>query len=183
MAGTSADVIGHTSGTRIRLQAEAHMQPSFRYLAAAFAFLLTAGAAGCTLFPEKNPPTLASTTSAEQHERILWQMAQKQQWNKISPLFSTTLVWNVDGKALTGDQVIPYLKSLDLKDAVVREASIQPNGVDMTVSYTLQLSGASGAAQEFSVFSVWQQVKGGGYMLIAHSQQARVASSAGASGG
>jgi hypothetical protein len=98
-------------------------------------------------------------------------MVQKQQWGKIPPLFSTTLVWDVNGKALSSDQVVPYLKSLNLKDALVRNASVQPNGPDMTVSYTLQLSSGSGALQEFSVFSVWQQLKNGGYVLIAHSQQ------------
>jgi hypothetical protein len=146
------------------------MPKSLRLFAVSFAFLLAAGGVGCTLYSEKKPPTLASTTSAEQHERILWQMVEKQQWNKIPPLFATTLVWSVNGKPLGADQVVPYLQSLGLKDAVVREASVQPNGPDMTVSYTLQISEANGAPQEFSVFSVWQQLKGGGYVLIAHSQ-------------
>jgi hypothetical protein len=150
-------------------------------LALPLAFLLAAGMVGCTLFPTKNTPTLASTTSAEQNERILWQMVEKQQWDKIAPLFSTTLVWSVDGRRLTSDQVVPYLKSLKLKDAQVRDASFQPNGADMTVSYTLELSGGSGALREFSVFSVWQQLKNGGYVLIAHSQQAQAGSSAAAS--
>jgi hypothetical protein len=149
------------------------MPKLFRVFALPFTLLLTASIIGCTVFPEKNPPTLASTTSAEQHERILWQMVQKGQWDKVSPLFATTLVWNANGKSLTSDQVVPYLKSLNLRDAVVREASIQPNGPDMTITYTLQLSLANGAPQEYSVFSVWQQLKNGGYVLIAHSQQAQ----------
>ena len=140
------------------------------------ALLLGMGIAGCTLYPEKKPPTLASTTSAEAHERILWQMVQKQQWNKISPLFSSTLVWNVDGRSLSSDQVVPYLQPLGLKDAVVRDASIKPNGPDMTVAYTLQLSGVNGSPRELSAFSVWQQMKGGGYVLIAHSEQGHAAS-------
>ena len=156
------------------------MRNLLKTLSLPLAFLLAAGMAGCTLYPTKNPPTLASTTSAEQHERILWQMAQKQQWDKIAPLFSTTLVWSVDGRRLTSDQIVPYLKSLNLKDAQLRDASFQPNGTDMTVSYTLQLSGASGTLQEFSAFSVWQQLKSGGYVLIAQSQQAQPGSSAAA---
>ena len=128
---------------------------------------------GCTLFPEQKSPTLKNTTSAEQYERILWQTVQKQQWNTISGLFSTTLVWHVDGKSLGSDQVVAYLQSLNLKDAIVRDASIKPNGPDMTVNYTLQISGPNGAPQNFSAFSVWQQVKGGSYILIAHSQQSQ----------
>jgi hypothetical protein len=137
------------------------MQNPFRLAAVPLALALACSAVGCTIYAEKKPPTLASTTSAEQHERILWQMAQKQQWNKISPLFSTTLVWNVDGK------------SLNLKDAVITNASVQPNGPDMTVAYTLQLSQANGAVQNLTALSVWQQVKNGSYILIAHSQQAQ----------
>jgi hypothetical protein len=128
---------------------------------------------GCTLFPEQKSPTLKNTTSAEQYERILWQTVQKQQWNTISGLFSTTLIWHVDGKSLGSDQVVAYLQSLNLKDAIVRDASIKPNGPDMTVNYTLQISGPNGAPQNFSAFSVWQQVKGGSYILIAHSQQSQ----------
>ncbi len=134
---------------------------------------LAISATGCTLFPEQKSPTLKNTTSAEQYERILWQTVQKQQWNTISGLFSTTLVWHVDGKSLGSDQVVPYLQSLNLKDAIIRDASIKPNGPDMTVNYTLQISGPNGAPQNFSAFSVWQQVKGGSYILIAHSQQSQ----------
>src|SRR5271170_6389431 len=147
------------------------MQKPLHFSAALIALLLSMGIVGCTVYPEKKPPTLASTTSAEQHERLMWQMAQKQQWNKISPLFSSTLVWNVDGKSLGSGQVVPWLQSLNLKDAVVNNASVQPNGPDMTVAYTLQISTANGAVQNLTVLSVWQQIKNGSYILIAHSQQ------------
>ena len=154
------------------------MPKPFRYLAATLAVILIAAIAGCTLFPEKNPPTLATTTSAEEHDRILWQMTQKQQWDRVSQLLSTTLVWNVNGKSLGSAEVVPYLKSLNLKDAVVRDAAFQPNGPDMTVTYTLQLANASGAPRDYLAMSVWQQVKNGGYILIAHSQQPLTTTSA-----
>ncbi len=154
------------------------MPKSLRLLAAPLAFVLGLSVTGCTIFPEQKSPSLKNTTSAEQYERILWQTVQKQQWNNISGLFSTALVWHVDGKSLGSDQVVPYLQSLNLKDAVVRDASIKPNGPDMTVSYTLQISGANGTPQNFSAFSVWQQMKGGSYILIAHSQQSQLGASA-----
>jgi hypothetical protein len=149
------------------------MQKPHRFAAASLAAVLAVGTVGCTLYGEKKPPTLASTTSAEQYERILWQMVAKQQWNKIAPLFSTTLVWNADGKSLNSGQVVPWLQSLNLKDAVITNASVQPNGPDMTVAYTLQLSSANGTVQNLTALSVWQQMKGGSYILIAHSQQAQ----------
>ena len=165
-------------------QAKARMQNPLKLAAVPLAIALACSAVGCTIYGEKKPPTLASTTSAEQYERIMWQMAQKQQWNKISPLFSTTLVWNVDGKSLNSGQVVPWLQSLDLKDAVITNASVQPNGPDMTIAYTLQLSGTSkdspsGTVTGFSALSVWQQTKakGGGWILIAHSQEPTFAAS------
>jgi len=157
------------------------MQNPLRLAAAPLAFVLVCSIVGCTIYGEKKPPTLASTTSAEQYERILWQMVQKQQWNKIPPLLSTTLVWNVNGKSLTSGQVLPYLQSLNLKDVVVNNASVQPNGPDMTVTYMLQLSGGNGSVQNLIVLSVWQQMKNGSYILIAHSEQAPSALAAGAS--
>jgi len=158
------------------------MQKPHRLVAASLAAILAGSAIGCTFYGEKKPPTLANTTSAEQYERILWQMVQKQQWNKISPLFSTTLVWNVDGKSLNSGQVVPWLQSQNLKDAVITNASVQPNGPDMTVAYTLQLSGTSkdspsGTVAGYSAMSVWQQTKGGGWILIAHSQEPAFAAS------
>lgn len=149
------------------------MQTLLRLIAVPLALALACSTVGCTIYGEKKPPTLSSTTSAEQYERILWQMAQKQQWNKITPLLSTTLVWNVEGKSLRSSEVVPWLQSLSLKDAVVNNASVQPNGPDMTVAYTLQLSQANGTVQNLTVLSVWQQIKNGSYILIAHSQQAQ----------
>ena len=149
------------------------MQNHLKFVALPLAIALACSAIGCTLYGEKKPPTLASTTSAEQYERILWQTVQKQQWNKISPLLSTTLVWNADGKSLNSGQVVPWLQSLNLKDAVITNASVQPNGPDMTVAYSLQLSQSNGTVRNLTALSVWQQMKGGSYILIAHSQQAQ----------
>jgi hypothetical protein len=148
------------------------MHKPLRLAAAPLALLLACTTIGCTIFAEKKPPTLATTTSAEQYERILWQTIQKQEWNKITPLFSATLVWNADGKSPGPDHVVPYLQSLNLKDALITSASVSPNGPDMTVVYTLQISQANGAIQNLTAFSVWQQMKNGSYILIAHSQQA-----------
>jgi hypothetical protein len=143
-----------------------------QFIASTAACLLALSIGGCTLFPEQKNPTLKNTTSAEQYERILWQTVEKQQWNKISPLFSTTLIWNANGKSLSADQVLPYLQTLHLKDAAVTGVTVQPNGPDMTVAYTLQYTddrSGGGCVANYSALSVWQQMKGGSYILIAHS--------------
>jgi hypothetical protein len=128
------------------------------------------GIAGCTLFPEQKSPTLAQTTSAEQNERIFWQMVRKQQWTKLEPLLAANVVWTLPGKTLTRDQIVPYLQGLSITDYTMTDATVKPNGPDMTVSYTLQLSAGSGAPKTISVVSVWQQVKGGWIMTLRSEQ-------------
>jgi hypothetical protein len=148
------------------------MQKLLNLIAVPLALALACSTTGCTIYGEKKPPTLKSTTSAEQYERIFWQMVEKQQWNKMPGLFSTTLVWNAAGKSLSSAEVVPYLQSLNIKDVVITDVSVQPNGPDMTVAYTLQYSGKSGqgCVGQMRALSVWQQVRGS-YILIAHSEQ------------
>ncbi len=53
------------------------MQKLLRLAAVPLAIALACSTVGCTLYGEKKPPTLASTTSAEQYERIYWQSCAK----------------------------------------------------------------------------------------------------------
>jgi hypothetical protein len=133
-------------------------------LAGSLAMLATAG---CTLYGDKSP-SIKTTTSAEQDERLSWQMISKQQWTELQPLLAANVVWTLPGKTLSRDDVIPYLKTLSMSDYTIRDLSVKPNGPDMTVAYTMQVS-SSGTSQEFSVVSVWQQVKNG-QILILRSQ-------------
>jgi hypothetical protein len=77
-------------------------------------------------------------------------------------------VYHVGGKILSKDQVVPYLQGLTIADFTITNMVVKPNGVDMTLSYTLQLSSATGL-QTFTAISVWQQVPKG-WILIAHSE-------------
>jgi hypothetical protein len=38
---------------------------------------------GCTIYGEKKPPTLKSTTSAEQYERIFWSAVKAKNWQQV----------------------------------------------------------------------------------------------------
>lgn len=123
---------------------------------------------GCTIFPEQKNPTLAQTTSAEQNERIFWQMVRKQQWAQLEPLLAANVVWTLPGKVLTREQIVPYLQGLYLGDSTITSVTVKPNGPDMTVAYTLQIQTA-GAARSVAVVSVWQQVKSG-YIMVLRSE-------------
>ncbi len=134
------------------------------------ATLATAGLSGCTVYGEKKPPTLKSTTSAEQYERLFWTAVKEKKWQQLPGMLAANVMYSVGGKVLSKDQVVPYLQGLNIADFTITNMVVKPNGVDMTLSYTLQLSPSGGPLQTSTAISVWQQVAQG-YILIAHSVQ------------
>ena len=134
------------------------------------AALATVGLSGCTIYGEKKPPTLKSTTSAEQFERLFWSAVKAKNWQQIPGMLAANVMYNVGGKVLSKGQVLPYLQGLNIGDFTITNMVVKPNGADMTVNYTLQISPASGPLQTFTAISVWQQV-GSGWILIVHTEQ------------
>jgi uncharacterized protein DUF4440 len=125
---------------------------------------------GCTIYGVKNPPTLKSTTSAEQYERLFWSAVKAKNWQQIPGLLAANVMYSAGGKVLAKDQLVPYLQSLNLTDFNITAMVVKPNGPDMTLNYTLQLSTAGGSPQTLSAISVWQQVAQG-WILTVHTEQ------------
>jgi hypothetical protein len=125
---------------------------------------------GCTVYGAKNHPNLQNTTSAEQFERILWDRVRAGKWDTLRPLFATNLVYVAGGRNLDRDQVVPYLQAEKIKDVSITNIVVKPNGPDMTLSYSLQLSSMDGKMHTLTAASVWQQV-GSGWILVAHAEQ------------
>ena len=46
-------------------------------------------------------------------------------------------MYNVGGKILSKDQVVPYLQGLNIADFTITNMVVKPNGADMTLSYTV----------------------------------------------
>jgi len=134
------------------------------------ASLAAVGMSGCTIYGEKKPPTLKSTTSAEQYERIFWSAVKAKNWQQVTALLGPNVMYGVGGKVLSNDQVVPYLKAANIAEFTISGMVVKPNGPDMTLSYTLQLSAAGGPVQTFTAVSVWQQVAQG-WILIVHTEQ------------
>jgi hypothetical protein len=128
------------------------------------------GLSGCTIYGDKKPPTLKSTTSAEQYERILWSAVKAKNWQQIPGMLAANVMYSAGGKVLNKDEALSYLQGLNLADFTISGMVVKPNGVDMTLSYTLQLSRAGGSVQTFTAISVWQQVAQG-WILIVHTEQ------------
>jgi hypothetical protein len=140
------------------------------------ASLAAVGLSGCTIFGEKKPPTLKSTTSAEQYERIFWSSIKAKNWQPVPGLLAANVMFNVGGKVLSKGQVVPYLQGANITDFNISGMVVKPNGPDMTLSYTLQLSPAGGPVQTYTAISVWQQVAQG-WILIVHTEQLQTAAS------
>jgi hypothetical protein len=138
------------------------------------ASLAAVGLSGCTIYGEKKPPTLKSTTSAEQYERTFWSTVKAKKWEQIPGLLAANVMYSVGGKVLTKDQVVPYLQGLNLADFTISGMVVKPNGPDMTLNYTLQLSPVGGPVQTVTALSVWQQVAQG-WILIAHAEHPQTA--------
>jgi hypothetical protein len=133
------------------------------------AALATVGLSGCTIYGEKKP-ALKSTTSSEQFERLFWSAVKAKNWQQLPGMLAANVMYHVGGKVLTKDQVVPYLQGLNIADFTITNMVVKPNGVDMNLSYTLQLSSATGPLQTLTAVSVWQQAAQG-WILIAHTQQ------------
>jgi hypothetical protein len=138
------------------------------------ASLAAVGISGCTIYGEKKPPTLKSTTSAEQYERLFWAAVKEKRWVQVPGLLGASVMFSVGGKVLTRDQVVPYLQSANIVDSTISGMVVKPNGPDMTLSYTLQLSAAASPVQTYTAISVWQQVAQG-WVLIVHTEQPQTA--------
>jgi hypothetical protein len=138
--------------------------------------LAVVGMSGCTIFGEKKPPTLQSTTSAEQYERIFWSSVKAKNWQRVPGLLAANVMYNGGGKVLSKGQVVPYLQGANITEFNISGMVVKPNGPDMTLSYTLQLSPAGGPVQTYTAISVWQQVAQG-WILIVHTEELQTAAS------
>jgi hypothetical protein len=96
--------------------------------------------AGCTVYPTPRHPNLATTTSAEQTQRIFWRKVEKADWTGVQALLAPNIVWRSEDRILPRAAIIPWLQSLRLRSASVTGVSLQPNGNDITLVYSLQLS-------------------------------------------
>jgi hypothetical protein len=134
------------------------------------------GLSGCTIYGEKKPPTLKSTTSAEQYERLFWAAVKAKKWVQVPGMLAANVMYSGGGKVLSKDETVAYLQGLNITDFNITGMVVKPNGPDMTLNYTLQLSTAGGPVRTFTCISVWQQVQQG-LILIVHTEQRQTPSS------
>src|SRR4051794_16685427 len=115
-------------------------------------------AAGCAGAPKHH--TWGTATGAEQHERLMWQAVCDKDWANFERRLSATFVGvNADGQMFDRAGWLAYWKGAELKEAVLGDISVQPEGPDMKVAYTLNFRAplaGSASATGLRVVSVWQ---------------------------
>lgn len=114
---------------------------------------------GCTIGAEVKP-TLGTTTSAEQVQRIFWQDVKDGKWLTVQSLLVDNVTWRSGNQVLTHDQIVPYLQQLHVKDFLISNLVVKANENDMTVLYDLQVTPGSSGQQPVNLHAVavWQQV-------------------------
>lgn len=129
---------------------------------------------GCTIYGEKKPPTVASTTSAEQLERIYWGAVKKGDWQQVIALQGPSVLYtNRAGAHLSGPQWVDFLKQDPPSEYMIGAVEVRPQGADMVLSYFASVTGKNSTAPvELAVVSVWQQV-GTNLIMVAHSETLR----------
>ncbi|MGI8772855.1 MAG: hypothetical protein ACR2JE_15645 [Acidobacteriaceae bacterium] len=144
---------------------------SARLLCCALLAATAVSLTGCTLYPQKNHPTLRTTTSAEQTQRIFWKDVESGKWVEAEALLAPNAVWRNGSTVIARGAVVPWLRSLGIKQALVSGVTIKSNVNDMTLVYSLQIAAARpvlplaagtvapGATQpqNLQVVAVWQQ--------------------------
>jgi hypothetical protein len=122
---------------------------------------------GCTIGREPKHPTWTTATGAEQYERLMWRAIRDKDWDGVDYHLAPTFVGvSPTGQSLDRAAWIQYWKASPVKEFALAEVAVQPNGVDMTVSYVMHLD--NGHHSGLRVLSVWQQVKKG-WILTATS--------------
>jgi hypothetical protein len=139
----------------------------------AVGFLVTL--TGCSVYPEKKTPTLATTTSAEQSERLYWKAVAKGEWQQVMGLQGPGVLFTTrNGDHVTGEQWVEWLKQNPPAEYLIGAVQLRPQGADMVVSYVASVvsQAKSASPAEMAVVSVWQQV-GNNLILVAHSETPR----------
>lgn len=131
---------------------------------------------GCTVYPDKKPPTIASTTSAEQLERIYWDAVKAGDWQKAQALQGPSVLFtNRNGEHLSGQQWLDFLKQNPPAEYMIGSVQLTPQGPDVVLSYFASVtSKGSTAPVELGVVSGWQTV-GNSLVMVVHSETPRVA--------
>ncbi|HET6935112.1 MAG TPA: nuclear transport factor 2 family protein [Candidatus Angelobacter sp.] len=113
--------------------------------------------------PPKHP-SWKNATGGEQHEKLMWRAIHDKDWKAVERHLAPSFVGvNAAGQSFNRESWLEYWKGAPVGEFSLGEMTVEPEGADMVVTYVLQLSSGSVAAETSSkglrVIAVWQQVK------------------------
>ena len=139
---------------------------SMRPAIALFTVVLLVGCAG-----EPKHATWSNATGSEQHERLMWQAVRENDWNNFERRLSPTFVGvSPDGQTLDRAGWIALWKGAQVKEVVLGDCAVQPEGANMKVACVIHFQGRTDVSDPAGLrtLSIWQQAKRG-WMLTATS--------------
>jgi hypothetical protein len=114
----------------------------------------------------------SEATGGEHLERLFWQNVKCGNWNDLERHLSATFVSVTPEGTLDRAATIERLKHLQLKDFLLSDLEVHPNGNDMVVTYTISLQGTfagRGLSSRMCDVTVWQHAAHG-WMAIMHAE-------------
>lgn len=139
--------------------------------ALAISLLLCSILTGCWKQPSKY--NWGNAPGAEQHERLMWQAIHDKDWSGVESHLAPVFV-GVDAHGRNYDHAgwLALWKSVQLRDFSLGEVTVEPEGMDMVVTYEMRLNGEESGQPlpdvPIRVVSVWQQLKKS-WVLISQS--------------
>ena len=128
--------------------------------------------AGCTVWGEHPVTHWSDATGGEQLEKLFWEDVKHKNWVDIEKHVSQTFVSLTNAGSKTRATDLDRLKQFDLQDFSIGDVDTQPNGPDLTVSYTLVLHGTVAGkplpGTPVRAMTIWQHGDHG-WISIAHS--------------
>jgi len=135
-------------------------------------FFLVSSLVGCTVWGQRPVTKWTDATGGEQLERLFWTEVKNKNWVEIETHVSATFVSLTTAGSKTRETDLDRLKQFDLQDFSIGDVDTQPNGPDLTVSYTLVLHGTVGGkplpGTPVRGMTIWQHGDHG-WIAIAHS--------------
>ncbi len=126
-------------------------------------FVVSGFLTGCAGAPQH--PTWKNATGGEMHERLMWQAIRDKDWKNFEQHLAPAFV-GVDPSGNSYDRAgwVEHWRNASPRDVSLGELSVQPEGVDMVVTYLLNMppagrSRSSVTVENMRVVSVWQEVK------------------------
>lgn len=127
---------------------------------------------GCTIYGGKKNKGW-NATGGEALQRQFWEEVKDKNLDELRKHIAVSWVWQTPEGVLDRDATLERFRNTEVKDYVLGDFKVTPNGHDIVVTYTAMFKGASGGRElepiQWKMMTVWQKAEKG-WIAIAHAQ-------------